>query len=112
MALDEKGSDESTVINELNSILEMDITGFSGHPIASMSTIPHKLGAEVFSKIMERNAGRLHSFRSSARVEEEVIEMIADLLHLNRPSNLLRPELTGNSRQTLASSRREYQRIQ
>lgn len=85
MALNEQGSDNSAVINELNSILDMDITGFSGHPIASMSTIPHQLGAEVFSRTMERNAGRLHSFKSSARIEQEVIEMIADLLHLNRP---------------------------
>ena len=85
MALDEQGLDDSTVINELNSILDMDITGFSGHPIASMSTIPHQLGAEVFSRTMERNAGRLHSFRSSARIEQEVIEMIADLLQLNKP---------------------------
>ncbi len=85
MALDEQGSDDSAVVNELNSILEMDITGFSGHPIASMSTIPHHLGAEVFSRTMERNAGRLHSFKSSAIVEQEVIEMIADLLHLDIP---------------------------
>jgi tyrosine decarboxylase/aspartate 1-decarboxylase len=85
MVLDEQGSEDSAVVNELNSILEMDITGFSGHPIASMSTIPHQLGAKVFSRTMERNAGRLHSFKSSAIVEQEVIEMIADLLHLSNP---------------------------
>ncbi|MHA2072329.1 MAG: tyrosine decarboxylase MfnA [Candidatus Thorarchaeota archaeon] len=85
MALDEQGSDDSAVVSELNSILEMDSTGFSGHPIASMSTIPHHLGVEVFSKTMERNAGRLHSFKSSGIIEQEVIEMIADLLHLNTP---------------------------
>ncbi|MHA1924619.1 MAG: tyrosine decarboxylase MfnA [Candidatus Thorarchaeota archaeon] len=85
MILNEQGLDEGTVVDELNSLIESDITYFSGHPIASMSTIPHRLGAEVFSKTMEKNAGRLHTFEGSARVEQEVIEMIGNLLHLDSP---------------------------
>ncbi len=85
MILDEQGLDEETVAAGLNSLLERDITYFSGHPIASMSTIPHRLGAEVFSKTIERNAGRLYTFKGSANIEQEVIEMIGDLLYLEAP---------------------------
>jgi tyrosine decarboxylase/aspartate 1-decarboxylase len=82
MVLNEMGLDEKTVVDEMNSYLERDITYFSGHPIASMSTIPHRLGAEVFSRTMERNAGRLHTFKGSAEIEQEVIDMIGDLVNL------------------------------
>ncbi|MHA2354739.1 MAG: tyrosine decarboxylase MfnA [Candidatus Thorarchaeota archaeon] len=85
MVLIEQGLDEETVVAELNSYLEKDITYFSGHPIASMSTIPHRLGAEVFSRTMEKNAGRLHTFKGSEKIEHEIIEMIADLVQLKKP---------------------------
>ncbi|MFX0055409.1 MAG: tyrosine decarboxylase MfnA [Candidatus Hermodarchaeota archaeon] len=85
MILEEHGLDKETVVGRLDSLLEGDATYFSGHPIASMSTIPHQLGTDVFLRTMERNAGRLHTFKGSARVEQEVIEMIADLLHLETP---------------------------
>jgi len=85
MILEEHGQDRETVVDGLNSLLEGDVTYFSGHPIASMSTIPHRLGIDVYLKTMERNAGRLHTLKGSERVEQEVIEMIADLLHLKIP---------------------------
>ncbi|MHA2380000.1 MAG: tyrosine decarboxylase MfnA [Candidatus Thorarchaeota archaeon] len=82
---EEHGLDRESVIEQLNLMLERDSTYLSGHPIASMSTIPHSLSAEIFSKTLEKNAGRLHTFKGSARVEIEVIEMLGDLLHLNDP---------------------------
>jgi tyrosine decarboxylase/aspartate 1-decarboxylase len=85
MILEEHGLDKETVVGRLDSLLDDDVTYFSGHPIASMSTIPHQFGADVFLRTMERNAGRLHTFKGSAKVEQEVIEMIADLLRLERP---------------------------
>lgn len=85
MKLRERGMDEKSVLEELDLLLEGDTTYFSGHPIASMSTIPHPLGAAVFTRTMEKNAGRLHTVMGSARIEHEVIEMIADLLNLSDP---------------------------
>jgi tyrosine decarboxylase/aspartate 1-decarboxylase len=85
MAFEEQESHEEDIIDRLNSLLEGDVTYFSGHPIASMSTIPHRLGTEVFLRTMKRNAGRLHTLKGSEKVEHEVIEMIADLLHLAMP---------------------------
>lgn len=81
----EKGLDRDLVLNSLDGIISSDSTYSSGQPIASMSTIPHELGAEVFAKTIEKNAGRLHTFKGSGLIEQEVIAMISDLLHLDRP---------------------------
>ena len=81
----EQGASREEVIAELNGMLQFDSTYTSGSPVASMSTIPHKLGFEIFSKTLEKNAGRLHTFKGCAEVECEVINMIGDLLHLESP---------------------------
>ncbi len=81
----EKGLDAQIVLEQLQKILEADSTYSSGHPIASMSTIPHPLGVEVFSRTLEKNAGRLHTFEGSAQIEQDVIRMLGDLLNLRSP---------------------------
>jgi tyrosine decarboxylase/aspartate 1-decarboxylase len=80
--LEEKGMATSEVTRILQSLLADDVSYASGRPVASMSTEPHSLGVQVFSKAMEKNAGRFHTFAGSAKVEHEVIEMIGNLLHL------------------------------
>ncbi|MHA1882926.1 MAG: tyrosine decarboxylase MfnA, partial [Candidatus Thorarchaeota archaeon] len=40
---------------------------------------------EIFTKALEKNAGRPHTFKGCAKVESEVIEMIGNLLHLESP---------------------------
>ena len=85
MMFGEQGLDREKVLETLETLLANDATYQSGHPIASMSTIPHSIGVEVFSKTLEKNAGRLHTFKGSAQVEQEVIEMIGNLLNLNTP---------------------------
>ena len=82
---DEKGLSRETVLKRLDTLIENDSTYSTGHPIASMSTIPHQIGAEVFANTLEKNAGRLHTFKGSAQVEQEVIAMIGDLLGLAEP---------------------------
>ncbi len=82
---DEKGIDRNQVLGKLREILAADSTYSSGQPIASMSTIPHVLGAEVFAETLEKNAGRLHTFKGSGQIEHEVIMMLADLLQLPEP---------------------------
>ncbi len=81
----EKGIPRKDLLSRLDQLLAQDSTYSSGHPIASMSTIPHELGVEIFAKTLEKNAGRLHTFRGTAEVEQEVIAMLGDLLHLNSP---------------------------
>lgn len=82
---EEHGMDRDKVLEILDTLLASDATYQTGRPVASMSTIPHRIGAEVFSKTLEKNAGRLHTFKGSARVEQEVIEMIGDLLNSKTP---------------------------
>ncbi len=82
---EEQGMDRQAVIDQFSTLLESDSTYFWGHPVASMSTIPHSLSAEVFSRTLERTAGRLHTFKGSADVEQEVIQMLGDLLQCNSP---------------------------
>ncbi len=81
----ERGLPKDSVIEKLNALLKMDTTYSSGSPVSSMSTIPNQLGIEIFTKTLYKNAGRLHTFKGSAEVEKEVIEMIAELLHLKSP---------------------------
>lgn len=79
----EKGINAEDVLKRLDELLKNDATYRTGHPIASMSTIPHGLGTEVFSRTLEKNAGRLHTFKGSAEVEKQVVQMLGDLLHLD-----------------------------
>jgi tyrosine decarboxylase/aspartate 1-decarboxylase len=81
----EQGMDKKEVLEILGKLLGGDTTYHSGHPIASMSTIPHPISQEIFSKTIEKNAGRLHTFNGSAKIEKEVLVMIGDLLHLETP---------------------------
>ena len=81
----EQGMDKKEVLEILEKILGKDATYRSVHPIASMSTIPHPLSKEIFSTLIEKNAGRLHSFKGSTEIENEVLLMIGDLLHLDTP---------------------------
>ena len=81
----EKGISKDELNKVLQRILDGDTTYRSGHPMASMSTIPHPMSYEIFSKTIEKNAGRLHSFKGSRKIEKEVILMIGDLLHHHNP---------------------------
>ncbi|RDE13484.1 MAG: tyrosine decarboxylase MfnA [Candidatus Thorarchaeota archaeon] len=82
---EEQGMDRDKILEILDTLLANDATYQTGRPVASMSTIPHRIGSEVFSKTLEKNAGRLHTFKGSGRVEQEVIAMIGNLLNLNTP---------------------------
>ena len=82
---DEQGNSTKSVLESLDNTLVSDELFISGHPIASMSTIPHSIGVDVFTKTLEKNAGRLHTFKGSAKVEQEVIGMLSDMVHLDTP---------------------------
>jgi tyrosine decarboxylase/aspartate 1-decarboxylase len=79
---EEIGKSKDGVLSELEDFLKEDVTYQSGHPVSSMSSKPHHLGVEVFSKTIERNAGRMHIFQGVEKIEHEIIEMVGDLLGL------------------------------
>jgi tyrosine decarboxylase/aspartate 1-decarboxylase len=81
----EEGMNAEDVLERLDELLRNDATYRTGHPIASMSTIPHSLGVDVFSRTLEKNAGRLHTFKGSAEVERQVMGMLGNLLQLETP---------------------------
>ncbi|MFX0168586.1 MAG: tyrosine decarboxylase MfnA [Candidatus Hodarchaeota archaeon] len=78
----EEGMEQSVVLDELAKHLEADVSYVSGYPIASMSSTPHSLGIKVFCQTMEKNAGRYYTFSGARSVEQELIAMVGDLLHL------------------------------
>ncbi len=82
--LEEQGMTTDAVLKQLQSLLESDASYASGRPVASMSTAPLGLGVDVFSRTIEKNAGRFHTFPGSAEAEREVIEMVGDLFHLEQ----------------------------
>ncbi|MGQ4910825.1 MAG: tyrosine decarboxylase MfnA [Candidatus Thorarchaeota archaeon] len=82
---DEQGLPKEVVLERLDALIEADSTYSSGHPIASMSTLPHHIATEVFVNTLEKNAGRLHTFKGSAQVEQEVIMMMGEMLGLGEP---------------------------
>jgi tyrosine decarboxylase/aspartate 1-decarboxylase len=85
LLFNERGNSIKNVLETLDSALVTDELYMSGHPIASMSTIPHRIGVDIFTKTLEKNAGRLHTFKGSAKVEQEVIGMLSDMVHLDTP---------------------------
>ncbi|MHA2134714.1 MAG: tyrosine decarboxylase MfnA [Candidatus Thorarchaeota archaeon] len=82
---EDHGMSSEEVLRKLDEVLGKDSTYRTGHPIASMSTIPHGLGTEIFIKTLENNAGRMHTFGGSEEIEKEVVGMIAEMLHLEMP---------------------------
>jgi len=82
---EKEGLDAKRVFKELDEILEGDSRYESGRPIASMSSIPHRISSKIMAQHVQRNLGRKHTFRGSAKIEREVIQMIGDLIHLEKP---------------------------
>ncbi|MFX1318172.1 MAG: tyrosine decarboxylase MfnA [Promethearchaeota archaeon] len=81
----EQGLPKNQVLELLSQTLELDSTYTSGYPVSSMSTTPHQLGVEIFSRTMDRNAGRYNTFRGCEQIEHETISMIGDLLRIHQP---------------------------
>ena len=76
--LEETGISKDEMYEVLEEFLGGDATYHRGHPIASMSTIPHPLSQEIFLKIIEKSAGRLHTYKGSTEIEKEVLLMIGE----------------------------------
>lgn len=109
---DEQGLNHEEVLKVLDRLLKADATYQTGHPVASMSTIPHSIGVEVFSRTLEKNAGRLHTFKGSAQVEQEVISMIADLLNLKTPFGTTTSGGTESNILAMLAARESFKKIE
>ncbi|MBS3793825.1 MAG: tyrosine decarboxylase MfnA [Candidatus Thorarchaeota archaeon] len=82
---EEEGLDAKRVFKELDEILEADTSYEAGTPIASMSSIPHRISSRIMAQHVQRNLGRKHTFPGSAKIERKVVQMIGDLVHLANP---------------------------
>jgi tyrosine decarboxylase/aspartate 1-decarboxylase len=82
---EEQGLPRNHVLRLLFNALSQDSTYDSGYPISSMSTTPHSLGVEIYSKTMDRNAGRYYTFQGTETIEHDVIRMIGDMLRVSQP---------------------------
>jgi len=81
----EQGLPKKQILELLSKTLNLDSTYDSGYPVSSMSSTPHKLGIEIYSNTMDRNAGRYYTFQGSEQIEHETLNMIGDLLQINHP---------------------------
>jgi tyrosine decarboxylase/aspartate 1-decarboxylase len=75
-----KGVPEETLLKELESRLQGDITYGSGRIVGSMCTEPHPLARKVCARYPEKNLGDGGLFPATAEIEKEAIEMIGTLL--------------------------------
>ena len=78
--LQNKGLPQRTIVKELESRLKKDFTFDSGKIVGSMCTKPHRLGAKVYARFLEKNLGDIGLFPGVAELEEETIRMIGTLL--------------------------------
>ena len=80
----EKGESEEKVLEELREKTKEDLTFDSGKILGSMCTYPHPLAVKVVMEYMDRNLGDPGLHRGSRRIEEETVNMLANLLGLEK----------------------------
>ncbi|ASJ09833.1 tyrosine decarboxylase MfnA [Thermococcus sp. P6] len=79
-----KGASEREVLEELEKKTSQDLTFDSGRILGSMCTQPHPLAIEVVRRYIDRNLGDPGLHVGSRKIEEEVIEMLSNLLGLEK----------------------------
>ncbi|AEH24300.1 tyrosine decarboxylase MfnA [Pyrococcus yayanosii] len=84
MRFPERGMDEEEVLEELERLTREDLTFDSGRILGSMCTMPHPLAIKVFCRFIDRNLGDPGLHVGSRRIEREAVQMLGDLLHLER----------------------------
>ena len=79
-----KGADEEEVLGELERKTAEDLTFDSGKILGSMCTYPHPFAVKIVGRYIDRNLGDPGLHVGSQRVEREAVDMLADLLGLER----------------------------
>jgi len=80
----ERGADEEEVLEELRRKTAEDLTFDSGKILGSMCTYPHPFAVRIISEFIDRNLGDPGLHVGSRKVEEEAVEMLSNLLGLER----------------------------
>jgi len=78
--LQEKGLLQKTVLKELQSRLQEDLTYNSGKILGSMCNEPHIYAKRVHVRCLEKNLGDPGLFPATAKLEQEAIRMLGSLL--------------------------------
>jgi tyrosine decarboxylase/aspartate 1-decarboxylase len=79
-----EGASEEEVLGELERKTAGDLTFDSGRILGSMCTYPHPLAVKVVQRYIDRNLGDPGLHVGSQRVEMEAIEMLSNLLGLEK----------------------------
>lgn len=77
--MDEKGVSEKEIFSYLENVKSEDTDYF--RVLSSMCTHPHRIATEAHRLFIEANLGDLGLFAGAHRLEKEVIDMLAELLH-------------------------------
>jgi len=83
-AFPEEGREEEEVLRELEEKTRGDLTFDSGRILGSMCTYPHPLAVKVVTRYIDRNLGDPGLHVGSQGVEGEAVDMLANLLGLEK----------------------------
>ncbi len=78
------GAEEEEVLKELRRKTADDLTFDSGRILGSMCTHPHPLAVKIIEEFIDRNLGDPGLHVGSQRVEREAVDMLANLLGLEK----------------------------
>ena len=78
------GAEEEEVLEELRRKTADDLTFDSGRILGSMCTHPHPLAVKIIEEFIDRNLGDPGLHVGSQRVEREAVDMLANLLGLEK----------------------------
>lgn len=79
-----KGASEEEVLEELERKTAEDLTFDSGRILGSMCTYPHPFAVKIVGRYIDRNLGDPGLHVGSQRVEMEAVEMLSNLLGLEK----------------------------
>lgn len=88
-ALGEKGAARKSIERELRAYLGMDLQFSSGRILGSMCTGPHPLARRAHSDFIEANLGNPRLYPGTQIMHDQVVKMLASLLHGSKVSGFL-----------------------
>ncbi|WP_297070304.1 tyrosine decarboxylase MfnA [Thermococcus sp.] len=80
----DEGMEEEAVLKELRKKTSEDLTFDSGKILGSMCTYPHSLAIRIVGEYIDRNLGDPGLHVGSQKVEMEAVQMLSNLLGLER----------------------------
>jgi len=76
----EQGLPQNSILSELETKLQLDLTYSSGKILSSMCTNPHDFAKQVYTRYFEKNLGDPSLFPGSEALEQETVSMLGSLL--------------------------------